>query len=87
MTKLIDRTDRLDPLIRDALAWITLLKSGDATVVDANLLTEWVAQSPAHQRAFHNAVRCWIAIGDALNEQPQADGDDLRRSVAGTPAT
>jgi ferric-dicitrate binding protein FerR (iron transport regulator) len=56
----------LDPLARDALAWILRLKSGEATLADAEHLLDWRAKSPAHESAFRDALKCWRAIGGAL---------------------
>ena len=36
--KRTDRVDRLDPLTRDALAWVMRLKSGEATLADVDQL-------------------------------------------------
>jgi transmembrane sensor len=66
-------------LIRDALAFIVRLKSGEATVVDAEQLTNWRSKSPAHERAFRDAVKCWHAIGRAL-----LDDDPANRQGADT---
>jgi transmembrane sensor len=60
----------LDPLTRDALARVARLKSGDATVADAENLVNWCNKSPEHERAFRSAVRCWRALGTALAESP-----------------
>jgi transmembrane sensor len=75
VTERIDRLNRLDPLIRDALAWVVRLKSGEATLADAEQLVNWRAQSPAHERAFRDAVKCWRAIGRGL----VSDGPARRR--------
>jgi transmembrane sensor len=53
-------------LIRDALAWVIRLKSGEATLEDAEQLINWRAQSQAHERAFRDAVKCWKAVGRGL---------------------
>ena len=66
VTKRMPQADRLDPLTRDALAWIVRLKSGEATLEDAERLIDWRAKSPAHESAFRDAVRCWRAIGEGL---------------------
>jgi ferric-dicitrate binding protein FerR (iron transport regulator) len=42
------------------------LKSGEATLADAEQLMDWRARSPAHEEAFRDAVKCWRAIGRAL---------------------
>jgi transmembrane sensor len=56
----------LDPLIREAVAWIVRLKSGNATVADAEQLMDWRNTSPAHERAFRHALKCWKTVGLAL---------------------
>ena len=48
------------------MAWIVRLKSGEATLEDADQLIDWRARSPAHERAFRDAVKCWRAIGPEL---------------------
>jgi ferric-dicitrate binding protein FerR (iron transport regulator) len=74
----------LDPLIRDALAWIVQLKSGEATLADAEQLMDWRAKSPAHETAYRDAVKCWWAIGRALvSDRPTATGR-RRRKTKGT---
>ena len=70
MPKRNTRADHLDPLTRDALAWVAHLKSGGATVADAEKLVDWRNESPEHERAFRNAVRCWRALGTALAAPP-----------------
>jgi ferric-dicitrate binding protein FerR (iron transport regulator) len=84
VTKRIYRADRLDPLIRDALAWVLLLKSGEATLSDAERLTDWRAKSPAHEGAYRDAVKYWQAIGRGLvGERPNGHGR-RRRKTDGT---
>jgi len=74
VTKRMSQPARLDPLTRDALAWIVRLKSGEATIEDAEQLIDWRAKSPAHESAFRDAVRCWRAIGEGLgSDQPPFD--------------
>jgi len=71
----------LDPLIRDAVGWIVRLKSGDATVADAEQLMEWRAKSPAHENAYRDAVKSWRAIGPALGGgQPTVSGRQRRKT-------
>jgi ferric-dicitrate binding protein FerR (iron transport regulator) len=48
------------------LSWIIRIKSGEATIVDAEQLMDWRATSTAHEEAFSDAVRCWRAIDRAL---------------------
>jgi ferric-dicitrate binding protein FerR (iron transport regulator) len=62
-------------LIRDALAWVVQLKSGEATFEDAEQLINWRGQSPAHERAFRDAVKCWQAVGRGLvSDEPARRG-------------
>jgi transmembrane sensor len=83
VTKRIDPADSLEPLIRDALAWVLRLKSGEATLADAEQLTDWRTNSPAHERAFRDAVKCWQAIGSGLVGDGFT-GQDRRRKPDGT---
>jgi transmembrane sensor len=66
VTKRSHQVDHLDPLIREALSWITRLKSGEATLADAEQLIDWRARTPAHEEAFRDAVKIWRKIGQAL---------------------
>lgn len=84
MTKRTNRADRLDPLIRDALAWVVRLKSGDATLADAEQLSDWRTASPENERAFQDAVRCWQAIGHSLDEDQGSKRGRRRRKTNGT---
>jgi transmembrane sensor len=53
----------LDPLLREALAWVIQLHSGTATVGDAEALEQWRRSSSAHEIAFRDAVRLWNIFG------------------------
>jgi ferric-dicitrate binding protein FerR (iron transport regulator) len=76
-----DQLDRLDPLTGDALAWIVRLKSGEATLADAEQLMDWRATSPAHESAYRGAVKCWQAIGRTLGSPlPLPDHRPRRKS-------
>jgi ferric-dicitrate binding protein FerR (iron transport regulator) len=83
VTKRNDQADRLDPLIRDALAWIVHLKSGEATLADAEQLMDWRAKSPAHETAYRDAVKCWRAIGRALASGRPTASSQRRRKTKG----
>lgn len=82
--KQTDHSDRPDPLTRDALAWVLRLKSGEATLADAEQLLDWRAKSQAHERAFRDAVKCWQAIGPALAGDPHARNSRRRRNSKAT---
>ena len=58
----------LDPLLRDALAWVVRLHSGDATVGDAEALQQWRRSGPRHEQAFRDAVRLWRSFQVAARE-------------------
>ena len=81
VTKRTDRYPPLDPLTRDALAWVVRLTSGDATLADAELLLDWRARSPKHERAYRDAVKCWRALGAGLGAglAPDLPGAVVRR--------
>jgi transmembrane sensor len=62
-------------LTREALAWVVRLKSGEATLEDAEQMITWRAQSPAHEHAFRDAVKCWKAVGRGLvSDEPTRRG-------------
>jgi transmembrane sensor len=56
------------------------LKSGEATLKDAEQLMDWRARGPAHESAYREAVRCWQAIGRALVGDRLDDGDQRRKA-------
>ncbi|MFD2265149.1 FecR family protein [Lacibacterium aquatile] len=53
----------LDPLLREALAFVVRLTSGDATEADATALKGWRATGQDHERAYREAVRLWRDLG------------------------
>lgn len=55
---------RLEPLTREALAWIARLSSGEVTVADAKELARWRASSDAHEAAFRDALTFRNALAD-----------------------
>jgi transmembrane sensor len=68
MTDLDDLGGELDPLKREALAWVEQLVSGEATQADAEALRRWRARSPAHAAALAEAVRMRRALAVAAQE-------------------
>jgi ferric-dicitrate binding protein FerR (iron transport regulator) len=83
VTKRTDHANQLDPLIREALAFVVRMKSGEATLADAERLVDWRAESPAHERAFRDAVRCWQLIGRSQANEPGAGPGRPRRKTKG----
>jgi ferric-dicitrate binding protein FerR (iron transport regulator) len=68
------------------------LKSGEATLEDAEQLIDWRARSPAHEHAFRVAVMCWRAIGPELvnpeltKQQPGRTIRPRRKTKATSPS-
>jgi transmembrane sensor len=63
-----DIPSELDPLLRQALAWVIHLHSGSATSDDAAALGLWRQRSAEHEAAFRDAVRLWRSFGDATRK-------------------
>lgn len=88
MTAADDIPSELDPLLRQALAWVVRLNSGTATSDDAAALELWRSRSAEHEAAFRDAVRLWRSLGDATRqlvaerELPRAVVEDRRSRVA-----
>jgi transmembrane sensor len=59
-----DTSLKLDPLLREAFAWVIQLHSGEATVEDAEAIEQWRRTSSDHEAAFRDAVRLWRTLGD-----------------------
>jgi len=68
VTEPTDSTPELDPLMHVAFEWVVLLKSGEATVADAEALQRWRRQDPGHEAAFAEAVRLWGSLGAVARE-------------------
>jgi transmembrane sensor len=56
VSKSDDQSQQIDPLLEDALDWVLLLRSGQATTLDAEALQIWRALSPDHDRVFRAAA-------------------------------
>jgi transmembrane sensor len=66
----------LEPLLREALAWVIRLHSGAATSDDADALEQWRRRSPDHETAFRDAVKLWSTFGAATRRLvAEKDGD------------
>jgi transmembrane sensor len=65
MNETKDREKGLDPLRQEALGWMEHLTSGRATRSDAAALRRWLAQGPAHEKAFAEVRTLWKNIGPA----------------------
>ncbi len=54
-----DRNMEIDPLEREAIAWMRRLTSGQMTVAEGEALKSWCRQSAAHSAALSAANRLW----------------------------
>jgi len=66
----------LSPQMREALAWVVRLRSGDALKSDLEEAQRWRDQSPAHEQAFRQAARLWRDMketADAVKQQRAAE--------------
>jgi transmembrane sensor len=68
LTAADDIPSELDPLLREALAWVICLHSGNATSDDADALAHWRRRSPQHEAAFRDAVELWRSFGEATRK-------------------
>lgn len=72
MTEHNDQPQDMDPLTREAIAWVVRLTSGEATAADAAELKRWRALSPSHEEAFRRAAKLWRGYGEAARaSQPE----------------
>ena len=65
-----DQSPDLDPLMRQAIAWLVRMKSGEATVSDAREFKIWRDHSPEHEAALKRAMRLWRTFEAAAAETP-----------------
>jgi transmembrane sensor len=75
MNKPNNHVPELDPLQREAVAWVQQLISGQATPDDAAALQRWRGQSAAHAAAFVDASRAWSDVGPAGLRLRQLGGE------------
>jgi transmembrane sensor len=68
LTAANDIPPELDPLLRQAIAWVIRLNSGAATADDAAAFELWRSRSPEHETAFRDAVRLWRNAGDVTRQ-------------------
>ncbi len=66
-----------------AIEWLVMLQSGDATARDRAAFADWCAQSPDHARAVAGARRLLAGIGETETAQQWRDNPEIG-AVAGT---
>jgi transmembrane sensor len=79
-----DRGEQLmvdEALIREGDAWVLLMTSGAATHADADALRLWRQRSPAHERAFCEAVRLRDTVRTAATELRAEEAGAVARSA------
>lgn len=86
MTQPPPQPSDLDPLLREAIAKVVVLTSGEATTADAEEIKLWRGQSPEHEAAFRAAVKVWKQFGEvaaAQTPKPQRRDRIARRAFIG----
>lgn len=76
MTLTVIDDHELDPAMVEAVEWMVLLSSGEATDADARALEEWRSRNPANERAFR-VIAGVRPTARAMNAEPRVS----RRSV------
>lgn len=66
--------ETLDPLVREALAWIVRLHSGDETEADCVAFEDWKAASDGHAAAVQQAEALWLSLPPALRSSRSPRG-------------
>lgn len=74
----------LDPLVREALAWIVRLHSGDETEADCAAFEDWKAASDDHIAAARQAEVLWQSLRPALRTYRGSRRRLLSLVLAGT---
>lgn len=74
MTSADHRDIGVDPLEREAVAWVRRLTAGQVTVADAKAFKDWRNKSPAHRTAFAEASRLWQELEPAGRSLRQRGG-------------
>lgn len=84
-TGLSDQQPASRPLTADlgdqAIEWLVMLQSGDATARDHAAFADWCAQSPDHARAAAEARSLFAAVGQTEAAQQWQENPDIRREI------
>lgn len=80
VTEPVDHSPDIDPLMRQAIAWVVRLTSGAATTADADELKRWRSQSQEHEAAFRRAAKLWKSYGNLASELSERDELSRRRA-------
>lgn len=69
----------------DAIGWLVLLRSGEATAADQNAFDDWLRRSPAHGAAWQRLagpVDGAFAAARALNQRVPGQADTIAQALA-----
>jgi len=69
----------------DAIGWLVLLRSGDATAADQNAFDDWLRRNPAHGAAWQRLagpVDGAFAAARALNQRAPGQADTIAQTLA-----
>ncbi|WP_051682412.1 FecR family protein [Thalassospira permensis] len=84
-TGLSDQQPASRPLTADlgdqAIEWLVMLQSGDATSRDHAAFADWCAQSPDHARAAAEAQSLFAAIGQTKVAQQWQENPDIQNEI------
>lgn len=61
-------TPETDPVTDEAISWIVLLRSGEATQADLDKLERWRSRSSRHESEFRKAAALWRTCREAVRE-------------------
>ncbi|MEW6435559.1 MAG: FecR domain-containing protein [Pseudomonadota bacterium] len=77
-----DPIEQLNPIEREAQAWVARFASGKATAAEIDALKRWYDQSAAHAAAFDKAERLWERLGPAAALHVRDSTPSVERSIA-----
>jgi transmembrane sensor len=76
----------LTPIMREALAWVVRLRSGNALKSDLADAQLWRDQSPEHEQAFRQAARLWRDLKNTADAVAQERDEEAARQRSWHPA-
>jgi transmembrane sensor len=74
-----------DRLQQEAIAWLSLLSSGTATLADGEALKRWCREDPAHAEAYAKAARVWGMLTPIATQAPRAQIEALAMAASTQP--
>lgn len=80
---LLPSTEDVEPLTREAFAWIAYLHSGEEKPDDWEKFEAWKAASEAHRKAADEAGKLWEQLGPSLRRYSKSRDPKIPLIVAG----